>query len=387
MRFLDPTIHPMNLVLQRIEQILLGVIVIVRFTTEDKLEWSISNLYFIGFSSLTLLLSTCIPLEKPLWYRRIYAGLSMLVIILASVLGDGYDLLLYWNIIKISFLLDLRDLILAVSISGIVHISGLVANYNNIVTMAAQKGINLPVSPQLLMISQASSYTGASILCILLSGLLLAERRSRIKNAMLSEEVKSLAADLERQRIAREIHDSLGHSLAALDIQLELAQKFQKVDLSKTIQAINRAKNLTSQCLEDVRLAVRRIRPEPFDLHQSLQVLVDRFRPSFNVHVQLELPDLPFQASHQLYCILQEGFTNIQKHALPTEVVLRGNYDHQQLWIHLQDNGHGFEQTNVTGGFGLRSMAERAQLLGGQLHVESSPSGTHLSLLIPITAQ
>jgi signal transduction histidine kinase len=101
----------------------------------------------------------------------------------------------------------------------------------------------------------------------------------------------------------------------------------------------------------------------------------------------MKLPNLPFQLSHQLYCILQEGFTNIQKHALPTEVFLRGDHDHQQLWIHLQDNGHGFEPTNVTGGFGLRSMAERAQLLGGQLHVESSPSGTQISLLIPITAQ
>lgn len=387
MRFFDPTVHPMNLVLQRIEQILLGVIVIARFTTEYKLELSMSNLYFIGFSSLTLLLSTHIPLEKPLWYRRIYAGLSMIIVILASVLGDGYDLLLYWNIIKISFLLDLRDLILAVSISGIIHISGLVANYGNIVTMAAQKGVTLPVNPQLLIIAQASSYTGASILCILLSGLLLAERRSRIKNAMLSEEVKSLAADLERQRIAREIHDSLGHSLAALDIQLELAQKLQKVDLSQTMQAIDQAKQLTSQCLEDVRLALRRIRPEPFDLHQSLQVLIDRFRPSFNIHVQLELPDLPFQPSHQLYCILQEGFTNIQKHALPTEVFLRGSYDHQQLRIQLQDNGQGFEPSNAMAGFGLRSMAERAQLLGGQLQVESSPSGTHISLSIPITAQ
>jgi signal transduction histidine kinase len=253
MRFFDPTIHPMNVVLQRIEQILLGVIVIVRFTTEDKLEWSVSNLYFIGFSSLTLLLSTRIPLEKPLWYRRIYAGLSML--------GDGYDLLLYWNIIKISFLLDLRDLILAVSISGIVHLSGLAANYGNIVVMAAEKGVALPQNPRLVIIAQAGSYTGASILCILLSGLLLAERRSRIKNTVLSEEVKSLAADLERQRIAREIHDSLGHSLAALDIQLELAQKLQRVDFSQTTEAIDQAKKLTTQCLEDVRLAVRRIRP------------------------------------------------------------------------------------------------------------------------------
>lgn len=384
MRFFDPTTLPMSKVLQRMELIVLGLTIIVRFTVEEDLELSISNIWFFIFCGLVILLGLRLPLEKPLWHRRMHATLSMAIVILSFVTGYSTDLLLYWNIIKISFLLDLRDVIVAVLISGVVHITGLVANYSSIVALVAKRGVVMPDSPQLMIIGQISSYTGASILCVLVSTLILAERRSRLKNAILTDEVKSLAADLERQRIAREIHDSLGHSLAALDIQLEIARKLQKIDLLQTAEAIAQAKNLASQCLQDVRLAVGSIRSAPFDLKESLGVLVDRFRPSFNIHVQLELPSLSFQSSHQLYCILQEGFTNIQKHAAPQEVFLRGDYDDRQLWIQLQDDGRGFDHTETGGGFGLRSMSERAQLLGGQLRVESSPKGTNILLSIPL---
>ncbi len=387
MRFFDPTIHPMSKVLQRMELIMLGMTIIARFTVEEKLELSASNIWFFIFCVFVILLGLRIPLEKPLWQRRIHAAASMAIVILALVTGYSTDLLFYWNIIKISCLLDVWEAIIAVLIAGVTHITGLVVNYSNIAAMAAKHGVIMPSNPQIIIAAQIVSYIGASILCLLISTLILAERRSRIKNAILTDEVKNLAADLERQRIAREIHDSLGHSLTALDIQLEIAQKLQKIDLSQTAEAINRAKSLTSQCLQDVRSAVGSIRSEPFDLQESLGVLVDRFRPSFKVHIQLELPSLPFQSSHQLYCILQEGFTNIQKHAAPQAVLLKGNYDDRQLWIQLQDDGRGFEQARTGGGFGLRSMSERAQLLGGQLQVESSPRGTNILISIPLHDQ
>jgi signal transduction histidine kinase len=385
MRFFDSTIHPMSKVLQRIELMILGTTVIVRFTIQEKLELSTSNIGFLIFCGFVILLGLRIPLGKPLWQRRLYVASSMAIIISSLLLCySNSDLFLYWNIIKISFLLNLRDVIITVLVSGIIHITGLVVTYGNIIALSAKQGVTMPESPQLLIAAQFSSYISASILCLLISTLILAERRSRLKNTILTDEVKNLAADLERQRIAREIHDSLGHSLAALDIQLEIAHKLQKIDLPQTVEAIAQAKNLSSQCLQDVRLAVGSIRSEPFDLKESLGVLVDRFRPSFNIHVQLELPSLSFQSSHQLYCILQEGFTNIQKHAAPQEVFLRGDYDDRQLWIQLQDDGRGFDRTEAGGGFGLRSMSERTQLLGGQLRVESSPKGTNILLCIPL---
>ncbi|PSB51295.1 sensor histidine kinase [Chamaesiphon polymorphus] len=387
MHVFNPTIHPMAKVLQRIELTLLGVTIFLKFVNDRELEFSASNLYFALFCGLVVLFSSRIPLEQPILHRQTYAGVNMAAIILANITGNGSDLLLYWTIVKISFLLDLRSVIFTVSIGGIIHNLGLVLNYSHIKTLAAQQGITLPATPHLAIAEQVSYYIGASVFCILLSNLVLAEQRSRIQTVLLAEEVKSLAANLERQRIAREIHDALGHSLTALDIQLELAQKLQQRDPFQTGQAIDRAKQLTTQCLQDVRLALQNIHNEPFDLQKSLQVSIDRFRPAVNIHVQLDLPQLPLQTSRQLFCILQEALTNIHKHAVSTEVSLRSGYDRQHLWIQLQDNGRGFEPTDVNTGFGLRNMTQRAQLLGGRLQVDSSPQcGTQISLSIPLMA-
>lgn len=385
MHFFDPTIHSMPKVLQRIELTLLGVTIFLKFINNYNLEFNASNLYFAVFCGLIIALGAHIPLGKSIWPRRIYAGVNMVIVILANVTGNGSELLLYWTIVKISFFLDLSQVIITVLISGIIHSAIIAMNYSRFVALAARQGVTLPLTPHLLVTEQISYYLGASILCILLSNLVLSEQRSRIKTSLLTEEVKSLAAHLERQRIAREIHDSLGHSLTALDIQLELAQKLQNRDPLQMIEAINQAKKLTSQCLQDVRWAVQNLHREPFNLKQSLETLISQFQPAFNIRMQIDLPNLPLQLSHQLYCILQEGFTNIQKHAFPTEVSLLGGYDQHHLWIKLQDNGHGFEPATIGKGFGLRNMAERIQLLGGQMQVESSPKqGTNISILIPL---
>jgi signal transduction histidine kinase len=385
MLFFDPTVHSMVTVLRRIELTLLGVTIFIELLNEYSLGFNPKILYFAIFCALIMLFSIYIPLGKSIWYRQIYAGINMTFIILANVTGNGSELLLYWTIVKISFFLDLSNVIFTVLASGIIHSIGIFFNYSYIVGLGAKQGTLISVSPHFLVIQQISYYTGASIFCILLSNLVLSEQRSRIKTTLLTEEVKNLAANLERQRIAQEIHDSLGHSLTALDIQLELAQKLQNRDLLQMIEAINQAKKLTSQCLQDVRWAVQNLYSEPFDLQQSLETLITQFQPAFNIQAQIDLPNLPLQPSHQLYCILQEGFTNIQKHAFSTKVWLRSNYDHQHLWINLQDNGRGFEQPGVSKGFGLRNMAERAQLLGGFLQIESVPEqGTNISISIPL---
>lgn len=385
MHLFDPTIHSMTKVLQRIELTLLAVTIFLKFSNEYNLEFSISNLHFAIFCGLIVIFSIYIPIGQTIWYRQIYAGLNMAIIILANVTGNGSELLLYWTIVKISFFLDLSKVTLTVFISGIIHSAGIVLNYNHILTLAAEQGITLPSTPHLLVAKQISYSIGASVFCILLSNLVLSEQRSRIKTSLLTEEVKNLAASLERQRIAREIHDSLGHSLTALDIQLEIAQKLQNRDPLQMVEAINQSKQLTSQCLQDVRWAVQNLRSVPFDLNQSIETLIAQFRPAFNIQVQINLPNLPLQPSHQIYCILQEGFTNIQKHALSTEVWLRSGYDENNLWINLRDNGHGFEPTVISKGFGLRNMAERAQLMGGFIQVESIPEhGTNISITIPL---
>jgi signal transduction histidine kinase len=386
--FFDPTVNSMSRVIQRMEWTLLSVSIVMHLINNYVLQAGVDNLHFAFFCGLVTLLILTTPLNRSTRVKELYALVSMLVMIVADVTGNGSGILFYWTVIKFSFFLPLRSVMLIVLLGGIAYAGGTVLNYSNIIANAARSGVVVNITRQALVIGQFSSYVGISILCVLLSNLFVSEQRSRLRAEELTTEMESLAAALERKRIAREIHDSLGHTLTTLDIQLELAQKLRTRDSAQALAAIDQAKILTTQCLQDVRLAVQNIRKEPFDLNQSLPALIDRMRPSFNIHVQLDLPILPLQPSHQLYCILQEGFTNIQKHAVASEVQLRGWYDDGNLWVQLQDNGQGFGPTEVGRGFGLRSMAERAQLLGGQLDVQSNrEQGTCLSLSIPLVAR
>jgi signal transduction histidine kinase len=386
--FFNPTTNSMSRVIQRMEWTLLGVSIAMHLINNYVLKAGVDNLHFGFFCGLVTLLIFTTPLQQSTLVRELYAFGSLLIMIGADVTGNGSGILFYWTIVKFSFFLPLRSVISIVLMGGGIYAGSTILNYSNIIANAARSGVLVNITPQALVIGQFSSYLGISILCVLLSNLFVSEQRSRLRAEELTKEMESLAATLERKRIARDIHDALGHTLTTLDIQLELAQKLRARDPEQALVAIDQAKILTTQCLQDVRSAVQNIRKEPFDLNQSLPALIDRLRPSFNIQVQLDLPILPLQPSHQLYCILQEGFTNIQKHAVASEVQLRGWYDDGNLWVQLQDNGQGFGPTDVGRGFGLRSMAERAQLLGGQLDVKSTPEqGTCLSLSIPLVAR
>jgi signal transduction histidine kinase len=387
MRFFDPTLNSMAVVMRRVDLILLGVAIVMHLVNKYVLEIGLNNLYFAIFCVAVVLLSFTTPLHRSTTIQELYAMLSMLAMIVADIF-DSAGILFYWNVVRLSIFLPLRSVIVIILMSGVIYTAGLALNYDMIIANAAQNGIILNISPQALVLRNLSSYIGISALCVLLSRLYALEQRSRLRSEVLTQEMETLATELERKRISRDIHDGLGHTLTTLDIQLELAQKLRVRDPQQALEAIDQAKILTTQCLQDVRLALRNIRQEPFDLRQALLVLTDRLRPSLNIHVQLDLPVLPVQPSHQLYCILQEGLTNIQKHAAAQEVFLRGWYDADNLWVQLQDDGQGFESNEIGQGLGLRSMSERAQLLGGHLDVQSNHAqGTCLALSIPLVAK
>lgn len=99
----------------------------------------------------------------------------------------------------------------------------------------------------------------------------------------------------------------------------------------------------------------------------------------------MNLPKLPLQTSHQLYCVVQEGLTNIQKHAHASYVTLRGQPTADGIILELEDDGTGFNCELPHSGFGLRGMQERVQILGGQLKIHTTPGqGTRIQVMIPL---
>ena len=128
------------------------------------------------------------------------------------------------------------------------------------------------------------------------------------------------------------------------------------------------------------------MRDSTFNLHQALQTLVEQVQKNQNLDINLEinLPNLPLQTAHHLYCITKEGLTNIQKHADANTVILRGETKFNNIVLQIIDNGKGFNPHALHSGFGLKGMQERVDILAGEMIINSRKSkGTCIQVLIP----
>ncbi len=347
------------------------------YNASPSIGWQLN-----GFLFLFALFSLWNPYEKSILHKRLYIFCNMLLFVAGTFLLLPLDIQFYWTIIKACFLLSLQDVITVLLIVVFVNISITYFRYADIAEMSRSTGFTVPENPKSVILGTLSYYIGSSVFCIILSIILLSERQSRMRAESLSKEVETLSASLERSRIARDIHDSLGHLLTTLDIHLEVAQKLRDRDLNQSIDALDTAKQLSTQCLQEVRNAVQSIRKTEFDLNQSLMMLVEHMSPTLQIRTDCRFPVVPLQMGHQIYCIVQEALTNVQKHAQATQVSLCGYVDEQAIILSIEDNGIGFEIHAPRLGFGLRGIEERAQLMGGQLMLNTEP-GVCLQVKIP----
>ncbi|WP_027404356.1 sensor histidine kinase [Aphanizomenon flos-aquae] len=223
------------------------------------------------------------------------------------------------------------------------------------------------------------------VFVLLLMNTVLAERQSRDKLQAANEKLRQYALKIEsqatleeRNRIAREIHDSLGHSLTALNLQLETALKLSKHDIPRAMTFLATAKELGSKALKDVRQSVSTMRYHPLQgqtLEEAIKVLAADFQryngilPSCQISI---ISPLPMEISTPIYRIIQESLTNISKYAQATEVQLELITTLAGLKLIIQDNGKGFEVGQNTTGFGLQSMRDRTLALGGEFQINSS---------------
>ena len=232
------------------------------------------------------------------------------------------------------------------------------------------------------------SYVAIAVLILvgMLTVSLVAEQKSRMETEKLSKEVQALATELERMRIAREIHDSLGHTLTTLNIQLDLARKFARSDSARAEKALELAKQLATQSLDNVRLAVKSIRNSDFNLRMAVDMLLAELREtqSLDVHLVSDVPDLPATIGFQLYRVIQECLTNVIKHAEASQVSLQISDQDGQVHLRVSDNGRGL-QGQPGDGFGIRGMKERVESMHGTLAICAEPEqGTRIEVSIPL---
>lgn len=214
----------------------------------------------------------------------------------------------------------------------------------------------------------------------------------RLANHRLREyavQVEELAITRERNRLAREIHDSLGHYLTVINVQLGAAQAVLDADRAKAVDALQKAQRLVQEGLEDVRRSVAALREAPTvnrPLPEAIGALVEEAEAA-GIVTQLKVRGDPRplgpRASLTLYRAAQEGLTNARKHAHPSRIDLTLDYrDRREVCLTVVDNGVG--AADAGDGFGLLGLRERVELLGGTVHVQTRPGeGFSLDVRVP----
>lgn len=216
-----------------------------------------------------------------------------------------------------------------------------------------------------------------------------------IERARLFARSVQLGAAEERNRLAREIHDTLAQGLTAIALHLETADALLETsaDAEQVKEMVRRALTTTRANLEEARRSVLDLRAAPLEgrsLGEALVRLAGDWEAQTDVPLEFEMVGgqrpLPLRLEVSLYRIAQEALTNIARHANARHVTLGLVTTPDQVRLRVEDDGQGFDPSLVPKGrYGLIGLSERSKLLGGVLKLESSPgAGTRVEVLVPL---
>ncbi|MEB3281795.1 MAG: sensor histidine kinase [Lyngbya sp.] len=248
-----------------------------------------------------------------------------------------------------------------------------------------------------LTLNSALLFGFVLVFVVLLVGTLLSEKQSRQELAQANQRLREYAILIEdrailqeRNRIAREIHDSVGHNLTAQSIQLENAQMWLKTDTEKAEDYLQKARKLGRNALQEVRHSVATLRSHPLkgqSLETALSKLIQEFQQTTQIQLNTQIQLTQISATNleiTLYRVIQEALTNISKYSQATRVRLSLTQDCWGIYLKIEDNGLGFNPAENTTGFGLEGMRERVTALGGIFLLNSQPKqGCKIEVKIP----
>ena len=227
------------------------------------------------------------------------------------------------------------------------------------------------------------------------------------ENARLIDEVNSkssrleqllhhaiTAQEAERKRLARELHDETGQSLTSILLRLKALQS--ETDIEVIHDRLNGLRYLTAQTLEEVRRLSLDLRPMALDdlgLAPAIRWYIQQFSESNNIDVKLNVVGsinrLPADFEIILYRAVQEGLTNIVRHAQAQHATINLERSGNTVWLTIADDGRGIQSgSNRNNGMGLEGMRERVMLVGGKLRLDSAPgAGTQIMIELPVGAE
>jgi PAS domain S-box-containing protein len=212
-----------------------------------------------------------------------------------------------------------------------------------------------------------------------------------LENARLYQQAQSLAALEERQKLARELHDSVSQALYGIALGTRTARTQLERDPARAAEPLDYVLSLAEAGLTEMRALIFELRPESLHLEGLVAALTKQaasLQARHHIQVQTDLgtePPIILEAKETLYRIAQEALHNIVKHARANKVTVQLAVDSDGATLDLHDDGIGFEPGgSFPGHLGLQSMRERAARLGGSMHIDSAPGcGTRISVTLP----
>jgi signal transduction histidine kinase len=204
--------------------------------------------------------------------------------------------------------------------------------------------------------------------------------------------LEHLTISRERNRMARELHDTLAHTLSGLSVQLETVKAYWDVDPAAAQQMLDKSLGATRSGLQETRRALKSLRASPLDdlgLALALRKLAEETAARANLTLDLSLPEhlpaLSPDVEQCIYRVAQEAVSNAAHHANARTLTVQLSVNGSAALLLVRDDGLGFNvrQGEASGHFGLPGMRERAHLVGGQLTIDSQPGkGTTIRLAI-----
>ena len=222
--------------------------------------------------------------------------------------------------------------------------------------------------------------------------------RTRLRNLDLYQELETYAGNTatiakqdERNRISRELHDTLGHYLVGMNIQLQKAAAYREIDPEESYLAVEKAREASSDAMRELRQTLSNLREmeETYDFKQEIEKMLSSVKQN-NLEVNFVYNGSSDGYSELVLTTLQravqEGLTNVQKHAQASQINLRIDFNRREASLLLEDNGVGFSNRDreKTGHYGLNGLEERLDLVGGKIRIQSrKDKGTKIKINIP----
>ncbi len=252
--------------------------------------------------------------------------------------------------------------------------------------------------------SEAVLATGIQTISFLMVGYITSELLGRLRkqqqsleeaNAQLRDYASTqieLTTSRERNRIARELHDTLAHTLSGLTVQLQTVKAYWEIEPATSQELLDDALVATRNGLQETRGALKSLRATPLEdlgLPLAIRRLAEEAAARANLQLDLlaaePLPSLSPEVSHAIYRVAQEAIMNVIYHANAKKLSVHITSNEDSLHLTVVDDGNGFDaNSDHPNHWGIEGMHERAQLVEGQLHIESQTGrGTRIQLTIP----